>query len=414
MRILFLDAYFEPEQIAFTHLENDLIEGLVNAGHEVEIVCPTPTRGVGTETVQKYKNKKKETLYSGCVHVKRFSAPREGKNPIVRALRYFWCNLRTYQIGKKIKNIDCVFANSTPPTQGWVAGKVAKKLKAPFVYSLQDIFPDSLVTTGLTKRNSLLWKVGRNLESATYRNCNKIVVISENMKENLKQKGVQEQKLQVISNWIDLDAIHPIAKEDNPLFDELGISREKFIVLYAGNFGAAQGAEIVLDAAEKLQSEDDIQFIIFGGGSGFEAAVEKAKTLPNVLMHPLLPQNRVSEVYSMGDVALITSKKGVGKSGMPSKTWSIMACNTPIIASFDTDSDLAMMLKKSGAGLCVEPEVPQVLTTAVLRMSSIHTGKVNLRDYIDQYCSKKECVKQYVEIICTLKIWSTVRVFKGR
>jgi len=243
MRILFLDAYFEPEQIAFTHLENDLIEGLVNAGHEVEIVCPTPTRSVSAEIVRDYKNKKQESLYNGHVHVTRFSAPQEGKKPIVRALRYFWCNLRTYQIGKKIKNIDCVFANSTPPTQGWIAGKVAKKLKVPFVYSLQDIFPDSLVTTGLTKRNSLLWKIGRNLENATYRNCNKIIVISESMKENLIQKGVQKNKLQVISNWIDLDAIHPIPKEDNLLFDEFGISRDKFVVVYAGNFGAAQGAE---------------------------------------------------------------------------------------------------------------------------------------------------------------------------
>ena len=133
MRILFLDAYFEPEQIAFTHLEKDLLEGLVAAGHEIEVVCPTPTRGINKDIAEKYKKIKSESLYNNKVHVTRFFAPQEGKNPLIRAFRYLLCNLRTYQIGKKFKKIDAVFANSTPPTQGLIAGKIAKKLHVPFV-----------------------------------------------------------------------------------------------------------------------------------------------------------------------------------------------------------------------------------------------------------------------------------------
>lgn len=397
MRILFLDAYFEPEQIAFTHLENDLIEGLVNAGHEVEIVCPTPTRGVSAEVAHEYKSRKSESIYNGNVHVTRFKAPHEGKNPVIRALRYFWCNLWTYQIGKRIKNIDVVFANSTPPTQGWVAGKVANKQKALFVYSLQDIFPDSLVTTGMTKQDSLLWIIGRRLENAIYRDCAQIIVISESMRANLLEKGVQEDKIQVISNWIDLDEIHPVPKDGNPLFDEFGISRDKFIVLYAGNFGAAQGAEIVLDVAEKLQNKPDIQFVIFGGGTSYQAAVERAKELPNVFIHPLLPQSRVSEVYSMGDVALITCKKGVGKSGMPSKTWSIMACDTPIIASFDTESELANILRKSNAGSCIQPQDTDSLINQILKYKS-NGYQANGRQYVVEHVDKKRCVEKYIEV----------------
>ncbi|MBO4432160.1 MAG: glycosyltransferase WbuB, partial [Clostridia bacterium] len=128
MNILFLDAYFEPEQISFTHLEKDLLSGLVNAGHSVEVICPTPTRGIDRKTANIYKKRMSETIYDGYVHITRFNSPHEGKNPIIRAFRYFWCNIRTYQVGKKAHNIDLVFANSTPPTQGWVSGKVAKKL----------------------------------------------------------------------------------------------------------------------------------------------------------------------------------------------------------------------------------------------------------------------------------------------
>ncbi len=402
MKILLLDAYFEPEQIAFTHLEKDLLEGLVKSGHEVEIICPTPTRGISKEIVQKYKTIKKETLYDGHVHITRFSAPQEGKNPIIRAIRYFWCNLRTYQIGRKVKSIDVVFANSTPPTQGWIAGKVAKKHHAPFIYSLQDVFPDTLVTTGLTAQGSILWKVGRKLEDATYKYCTKIIVISNSMKTNLINKGIGVEKLQVISNWIDLDKIHPVAKEKNALFDEYGINRDKFTVLYAGNFGAAQGAEIVLDVAEQFQDDPSLQFVIFGGGTGFPFAQKRAKKIPNVFIHPLLSQERISEIYSMGDVALITGKKGVGKSSMPSKTWSIMACNTPIIASFDIESELANIIRNSSAGFCVEAENVDKLSKAIkdyywIKQKKLHTK--DIREYVLKAASKKHCVQKYIEIL---------------
>ena len=398
MNVLFLDAYYEPEQIAFTHLEKDLIEGLISCGHTVNIVCPVPTRGIDQQTAKKYSKIKHQSRYKGKVKVTRFWAPQEGKNPLIRAFRYFWCNLRTYQIALRVKNVDVVFANSTPPTQGWIAGMVAKKLNVPFIYSLQDIFPDSLVTTGLTKKGSLLWKIGRILEDATYKGCSRIIVISEAMKENLLQKKVKKDKIQVISNWIDLDMIKPVFKESNKLFDEFGISRDKFIVLYAGNFGAAQGAEIVLDAAEMLEYDKTIQFVIFGGGAGYADAEERAKSLSNVFIHPLLPQNRVSEVYSMGDVALITCKKGVGKSGMPSKTWSIMACDTPIIACFDNESEMEKILDLSRGGVCIGPENSDELIKSILSFYSEKNKKIyNTREYLVKHFSKQICVSQYLE-----------------
>ena len=121
------------------------------------------------------------------------------------------------------------------------------------------------------------------------------------------------------------------------LFEEFGLSRDKFTVVYAGNFGAAQGAEVVLSAAELLKDRADIQFAVFGGGAGFEAAKTSVaeKRLTNVVVSGLLPQERVPEVYSLGDVALITCKKGVGGSGMPSKTWSILSASRPVLVNFD-------------------------------------------------------------------------------
>ncbi|MBQ9115858.1 MAG: glycosyltransferase family 4 protein [Clostridia bacterium] len=403
-KILFLDAYFHPEIIAYTHLEKDIISGLLEK-FKVSVICPTPTRGITDETAREYAKIKKETLPDG-VEIKRFSCPREGRNPLIRAFRYFWCGARHCAVGKQETDADAVFAVSTPPTQGAVAAMVAKRLskkkgaRVPFIYNLQDIFPDSLVTTGLAREGSVLWKLGRKLEDYTYKNADKIIVISEGFKKNIMKKGVPEEKITVVSNWIDTDAVRPVPRSENTVFDEFSIPRDRFTVVYAGNFGAAQGADVVIEAAERLAERSDIQFVIFGGGSEFEsvrASVEEKK-LSNVFIHGLLPQDRVPEVYSAGDVALITCKKGVGGSGMPSKTWSIMACGTPIIAAFDTDSELAETITQAGAGISVEPEDAELLASAILRMAEGEAERYSGgREYAIEHASREKCVRKYVE-----------------
>ena len=414
MNLLFLDAYFEPETIAYTHLEKDLLEGLVRENSRIQIICPTPTRGISEKIRREYKGRKHETLYSGRVKVRRFWAPQEGKNPIIRAFRYFWCNLRTYQVALKATNIDMVFSNSTPPTQGMLSAMTAKKLsrkykkKVLFIYNLQDIFPDSLVNTGMTSEGSLLWKIGRKIENYTYKNADKIIVISEGFKRNIMKKGVKADKIEVISNWIDLDSVHPVNRNENKLIEEFSINPDKFLVVYAGNFGAAQGADIVLKAAEKLKDVSDIQFVIFGGGAYKKKKKREARELDNVFIHELMPPDRISEVYSLGNVALITCKPGTGNAGMPSKTWSIMACNTPIIASFDTDSDLTDVIRNYGAGECIKPGAVDDLAKEIrkyyLEWKNGEQKFLNLRECVRLNASKEICVERYINVLSSMKL----------
>lgn len=402
MKVLRLPAYCLPEKIASSHLQADRLEGFAKAGIDVEIHTPTPTRGVDKQTRKQYAQKRYEQMHDGHVRIYRFRMFGEGRNPLLRAFRYVLTNVVQYCKGCHAKNVDVIYASSTPPTQGvlcgWVKKRLSRKYKknVPMVYNLQDVFPDSLVTAGMTKEGSLLWKIGRKVENLTYQYADKIIVITEAMKRNIMEKGVPEEKISVIPNWIDVDAVQPVKKEDNRLFEEFGIDRDKFTVVYAGNFGAAQGARVVLEAARRLPQ---VQFVIFGGGAEFDDAKKLAEELPNVIINGLLPQERVSEVYSLGDVCLITCKKGVGTSGMPSKTWSIMACNTPIIAAFDTDSELAEILKKSNAGICVEPENAQVLADAISLQMQSDEKIVDGRDYVCNNASKDAAVNRYIAVI---------------
>ncbi len=405
MKVLFLNAYFYPENTAFCHLEQDIINGLVHAGHEVCVVCPIPSRGISPEDAKKYRDNKHENFTH--IHVERYWAPAEGSNPFIRAFRYLWCNLKGNRVGRRFTGADVVFAVSTPPTQGFFAGRLAKKLHAAFVYSVQDLFPDSLVTSGLARRKSLSYLIGTYISRKTYNKCSSVVALSDTVKKNLISEGVDSSKISVIGNWVDSEMVMPIAREVNPLFDDYHIDRDRFTVVYAGNFGASQGAEIILRAAEKLKNEQGIQFVVFGGGAEFEDAERYVQNhmLSNVSIFPLLPEYRVAEAYSMGDVALITCKKGVSKTAMPSKTWNIMACNTPIIASFDTDSELAQIIEESDAGVCVEPENAEALSEAI---ENAYRNRIDLirrkhslksREYVIEHASKEESVQKYLDCI---------------
>lgn len=407
MKILRLCAYFSPEKTASSHLIDDLYNAF--ADEKIDCICitPEPSRGVSDDVRNEYKKKRCESLYDGFVTVKRFSMMKERRNLFQRAFRYILCAVKTYRNAIKEKDIDVVFVSSTPPTMGALGAKVAKKLskkygrRVPVVFNLQDIFPDSLVSANFTKKGSIIWKIGRKLEDYTYRMADEIIVICEGFKKNIMAKGIDESKITVISNWIDIDSVHPISKEDNRLFEEFSLNRDKFTVVYAGNFGEVQGAEIVLEAAELLKENDQIQFAIFGGGSLFESAKQRAKGMENVIISELLPLERVSEVYSLGDVAVITCKPGAGGSAMPSKIWSIMACNTPIIASFDTDSDMAEILSAFGAGRCVEAGNERLLASEI---STVFRNRdsycsLDLRRYVEHMASRDICVSKYLEII---------------
>ena len=277
MRILFETAYFTPETAASSYLGDNIREALCKSDCHIELYAPTPCRGISKEVRDEYKNKKEETVYDGMMTIHRFSMYAEGKNPFLRTLRYGLCWCAHLWKGLCAKDIDVTFLPSTPPIQGMLGAFIKKFRGIPFVYNLQDIFPDSLVGTGMTHKGSLLWKIGRKIEDFTYNHADKIIVIGEDFKRNIMAKGVPAEKIEVVYNWVDENAVVPVAKEENPLFEEFGISREKFHVVYAGNLGNAQNIDVIVDAAKELSGRDDLEFLIFGTGGLKEQFVEKVK-----------------------------------------------------------------------------------------------------------------------------------------
>ena len=398
MKIIMMRPSYKPELSGGTHLAIDLVEDLIAKGHTVEIITPIKSNYLLELDIAEDECK-----------VQRITS-RHKKNSIVsRVLRYFDISKKMYRAAKKIEGGDILMTHSMPPLLGPLGAKLARQKKIPVLYWEQDIVSQSLLSTGILGKNNIKTKisfrVAEFLEKRTEKNSSKIVTISNRFRDMHLSRGISSEKIKVVYNWVDTNQIYPVERTENILFDELAIPRNKFIVSYCGNLGVPQNVEILVDCAEKMQENDDILFVIFGGGSR-EKTVKKYiedKKLNNLLFYPLQPLDRAHYVYSIGDVGVVIGRKGTSNNGFPSKTWSIMAAGQAIISCFDMESELTSFIQQSKGGLTVEPDSPEELKRAILEMycnrDITKQMGINAREYIINNFSRQRATKEIVDVL---------------
>ncbi len=404
MRILQLPGYFFPEKAASIYLEDNRQEAFAKVGFYTVVYTSRPQRGLSEEEYQEYKEEKIEMMYDNHVEVHRFAMYREGENAVLRAFRYFLISAVQLWKGIWTKDIDLIYVASTPPTQGALAALVKKFKNIPFVYNLQDIFPDSLVGTGLAPKEGLLWKIGRVIENFTYRNADKIVVISEDFKKNIMAKGVPEEKIVVIYNWVDQNAVVDVPRSENILFDRYGLDRSKFYITYNGNIGLTQNMDMLLEVAKELESNEDIRFVLVGNGAYLEDVkrIIAERNVQNVTLLSFQPYEEISHVFSLGDVSLVISKPGVGANSVPSKTWSIMSASRPVLANFD-ENELKTIIEENNCGIFTKAGDKVAFTDAILKLYNDRElcremGK-NGRKFVMDNLTKEVGTQKYVDVI---------------
>lgn len=348
MKAIFPCSYYLPETAASLYITDNIVHACADKGIEVDLYTPSPTRNVPDGSAWE----REERHMDGKLRIHRFHLYGEGKNPMLRALRYFLGEfiLLHYCMWKKY---DVAFVDSTPPIQGLKMPLIKWLKRKPTIYNVQDIFPDSIVGTGLTHEGSLIWKIGRIVEKITYRYADKIIVISEDFKKNIMAKGVPEDKIVVIYNWVDQNKVVDVPREENKLFDVYGLERSKFYITYNGNIGLTQNMDMLLDVAKELQEEyEDIHFVLVGNGAYLDEVKRKVadQQLENVHLLPFQPYEDISHVFSLGDASLVISKPGVGANSVPSKTWSIMSASRPVLANFD-ENELKTIIENNHCGI---------------------------------------------------------------
>ena len=405
MKVLGLPAYFYPEKVSSAHLDDDMYKKMSRSGMDMIVYVSVPTRNISDNLYKEFRKKKFEYMYDGHLEVHRFSMFREGKNPIGRAFRYTLCWIKLFNRGLMAKGIDVIFLASTPPIQGALGGVLSRLKHVPFVYNLQDVFPDSLVGTGLAKKGGMLWKIGRAIEDFTYRHADKIIVISEDFKRNIMAKGVPEDKIVVIYNWVDEQVVVDVPRAENKLFDKYGLDRSKFYITYCGNIGLTQNMDMLIEVANDLKSEiPDIEFVLIGEGAD-KARVEKIvkeRDINNVTLLPFQPYEDISHVFSLGDASLVISKPGVGENSVPSKTWSIMSASRPLLINFD-ENELKDIVTKYECGIFTKAGDKNAFKDSIIKLyknpALCRMYGRNGRQFVMDNLTKEVGTQKYVDVI---------------
>lgn len=367
MRILFISHFFPPEEPPAAYLAFEFAQALGEAGHNVDIMTSFPNWPTG-QVFSGYYNNRITTEKIGRLNIIRLpflAAPSGGF--FKRALDFISFQFLLKWKGRKLNEPDLIYVLVPPNEDGLAARSLAKYFNCPYVLNIQDIHPDTSINLGYIK-NNLLIKILKHQESKMYKDAAHVVAIGSQMKKTLISKGIHEDKISIVPNWIDANTVCPMSKNNN-LRKEWQIPDDTFIVLYAGTFGRIHGTSILLDVATALQNKNEnILLLLVGQGQGFNEIKEKVKNnqLPNILLKPFVPRDRLSELQSLADISIVLTKKGFGLTSVPSKVLGYMAAARPVLAAIDKDSDTADLIRNADSGMIVQPENAQEIIETII------------------------------------------------
>lgn len=364
MRIVIATPILYSPTSPFNHLFKDIIGGFLEAGNQVIRLVAVENEN---ETEYKYGYEGKNIEYK---LYKRKSS--DHGNIISRYIRDTLTNIREAIGILKLKNVDVLFEDVS--YSSFWAVKAAKIKGIKVVAMLQDVWPDNAVQSHLISEGSFLYKYFEMWQKSVYKNADKLICISDDMKDFIISKGVDADKIEVIYNWGYSDDVVDIPWEENEFVKKYNLSRDKFYAIYAGNIGKMQNVEIVVNAAKELQDKGDIQFLIIGDGARREAIEEMAAGLKNVTMFPMQPSELATHIYSAAGVNIIPLVAGGTKTAMPSKTGVVLSCGQPVIFTFGRESGLSARMEACGAGVSVDAEDAVALANQIVRVADYGSG----------------------------------------
>jgi colanic acid biosynthesis glycosyl transferase WcaI len=376
MRILYLSQYFPPEAGATQARAYEMAKTWVQLGHHVTMLAEIPNHPAGI-ILKDYRGKLYDRSDLDGIDVVRVWVKASPiKNFYSRMLFYL-----SYMMNAIIAGIilargkyDLIYASSPPLFVGGAALVLRIIKRIPLVFEVRDLWPESAIALGeLSNRRAI--SLAMKLEASCYHNAIQIVVVTHNNYEHLIHRGIVKEKLFYVPNGanIEMFTFHQTGRER--IRYELGL-QDKFIAIYAGIHGIAQGLETVFDAARILQPNPDIHFILIGAGPKKAELQTLANTynLSNLTLLPEKPREQIPDYLSAADVALIPLKKAdVFKGALPSKIFDAWACELPVLISIDGEA--RQVVENAQGGIYIPPEDEMKMAEALIHLKDSPTER---------------------------------------
>jgi len=398
MKILLITDNFPPEVNAPATRTYEHVKEWQMRGVDVTIITCVPNFPQG-KVYKGYSNKLYQTEKMEDIEIVRvwsYIAPNKGK--VRRVLDYVSFSFTAFWAGL-FRDFDVIIATSPQFFTTWTAYALSKIRRKPWIFELRDLWPDSIKTVGAIE-DGIVMKCLHNIEMFLYKQADIVVPVTEAFKANLIKRGIEPEKIKVITNGANLDLYIPREK-DHVLIKELDLEN-KFIIGYIGTHGIAHKLDFILQTISKIEDKD-IHFLFIGDGAKKEelmALADKLK-LSNITFHTSVSKEKMPQYLSIVDVSLVPLKKSeTFKTVIPSKIFEASAMRKPILLGVEGQAQ--EIIEHYGAGICFVPEDKNDFIEKVLTLKNDKTVYKNCQAGCEKLAhdfDRKKLANKMLEII---------------
>jgi len=395
---------FPPEPAPGGIMIAELAEHLARGGHRVTVVTGWPNHPSGVLYPGWARKRRQVTEDPRGFRVMRCDHSIHPRGRAGWRLWYYLTFALSAGLGVlRVHRPDVVVSLSTP-LFGSPAAWLASRLKgARFVYAIFDLHPEATANAGQMTRG-IAYRVLRAVDAALCRRTDSIITLTEGLRDEILARGIDPGKVHVAPLWLDGDRIRP-SERDNAWRHACGLSPDTFVALFAGTIGFASGAEVLLDAAERLGRRKDIVILCVGEGP-VKDRMERAaaeRRIVNLRFLPFQPEERLNEMQAAADTGLVTLLAEAGRTSMPSKVLAYMAAGRAVIASVSDDCDTARLVREDQCGIVVPCQDPSALAEAIEALADDRTLCSSLgrrgREAYERRFSRDAGAKRYEALI---------------
>lgn len=408
-RVLIHTLIFSPDGVSTAYLYNDIALRLQQRGYEVVVLTTTPHFNIVPEQVEKQPMRWK--VWGFC-KVSKFNGmtvlhvpQKKFKSTVLRLLGFVYWHIVSFFIGLTIRHVDLILSPSPPLTVGWMNLGLAKLKGCKVVYNVQEIYPDILKLKDGVILKFLSW-----MEKKVYNGSDAVTTIDQVFYDTIVPRFKDQSKLHVIPNFVDTELYHEVewsGKLDENLFPK----NDSIKLLYAGNIGHAQSWEPLIELADKTR-DLNVEYVVIGEGAkrGYVEDEIKKRGLNKLHLLPYQPRELMPAILSYSDASFIFMAPEMDGDGFPSKVYTIMACERPLLVLSGENTPIVNFLKDKGcAKLITENDFDKKVSEMVEWLRNVtkeelsQMGKRGLAEIQAKY-TKEKVTDMYVDLVDNLLI----------
>ena len=404
-KILIHSLTFSPDGVSTAYLYNDIAKKIRDRGHQVVVLTTSPHYNIVPEQIKmqplawKIWGCYKKSQYEG---ITVFHVPQKKfKSTPLRILGFIYWHIISFFVALSIKGIDVILSPSPPLTLGVINILLSRIKKCKVIYNVQEIYPDilKLNPSGTTHR------ILKQLELFVYWHSDAVTTIDQVFYNILVNRFENPSKLHIIPNFVDTEIYHE-TRGENILDRNLFPKTDSLKLLYAGNIGFAQDWKPFIELAIKTKKQN-IEYFVIGEGMKKKYVEDEviAHNLHNVHILPYQPRNSMPAILSYADISFIFMSPDNDTDGFPSKVYTIMACEKPLLIISSEDSPIVKFLRPIGCAKLVternfnkQVSLMEQWLNSVNRKELQQMGKAGI-EIIQKHYTKENVTGQYVNLI---------------